>query len=430
MIVDARVPLHRLILSLSQALDHVDPDVASHQHRVAYIAVAMARQMPELRSQILDVFYASALHDIGLITPENRVRALAHGDLEGLDWHGAVGCELLRPIPMFARAARIIRHHHVEWQDGRGAEVDGDAVPLACHVLALADRVERAIDREQPVVEQAEPIRQLVDRCSGRIHHPDAVAALQAVSAPEAFWLDVLSPRLYSVLLRMVDWPVLTVDADAIQRIAEIFARIVDAMSRWTATHTAGVAATAVALAKALHFPEREQRAMRAAGYLHDLGKLAIPTAVLDKPGKLDAREWAAMRSHTYHTFRILDTIDGLGQINEWASFHHERLDGKGYPFRHDARHLTLGSRILAVADVFSALAEDRPYRAGMSQSEALAILDKMVASGALDGDVVAAARREADAINASRRQEQATYAQRQQALFDSLAQLRQPVAR
>ena len=129
------------------------------------------------------------------------------------------------------------------------------------------------------------------------------------------------------------DWPTLTIDEVTLGPIAEVFARIVDSASPWTAVHSAGVAATAVALAERLNFSPRELHLMRAAGYLHDLGKLSTPTQILDKPGKLTENEYAAVRAHTYHTYRILDTIGGMPQICEWAAFHHERLDGNGYPF-------------------------------------------------------------------------------------------------
>ena len=111
---------------------------------------------------------------------------------------------------------------------------------------------------------------------------------------------------------------------------------------------------------------------MRAAGYLHDLGKIAVPSRILDKPAPPSQHEWAVLREHTYHTFRVLDTIGGMPQISEWAAFHHERLDGTGYPFGHEGKDLTLGARIMAVADIFTAVTEDRPYRAALCEEDAM----------------------------------------------------------
>ncbi|MGD8451521.1 MAG: HD domain-containing protein [Phycisphaerae bacterium] len=410
MIINPQVPLHRLILSLSEALDYVHPLVADHQQRTAYIAIAIARRMGITGPELYDLFQAAALHDIGLIGHENRIRAVHLRQLEGVSWHGELGYELLKDNPLFARAAEIIRHHHVRWANGQGTDNLGVGVPIASHILVLADHVERAIDRDTSVLQQAPRIISETAARAGIEFHSDCVDAFCEVAAAEAFWLDAASPRIYALLLHQADWPVLTIDEVAIRPIAEVFARVVDAASPWTAVHSAGVTATAVALSERLNFSPREQHLMRAAGYLHDLGKLAVPSKILDKPGRLTPEEYAIVKSHTYYTFRILDTIGGMPQICEWAAFHHERLDGKGYPFRHAGRELTLGSRIMAVADVFTALTEDRPYRDGLSSEAALAMLTRMADAGALDADVIAALHRDHDDINALRRQEQAAY--------------------
>ena len=101
------------------------------------------------------------------------------------------------------------------------------------------------------------------------------------------------------------------------------------------------------------------------AGNFHDLGKLVIPNSILEKPGKLNDEEFALMKQHTYFTYSILTTIGGIQEIAEWAAFHHERLDGNGYPFHLNASKLSTGARIMAVADIVTTLAEDRPLPAG-----------------------------------------------------------------
>jgi response regulator RpfG family c-di-GMP phosphodiesterase len=146
MIISSRIPLHRLILSLSDALDVVHRDIADHQQRVAYIAISIAREMGMKEEEILDVFLAAALHDIGLITVENKMLVTC-GKLERVRWHSEAGYEVLHEHRLFSRAAEAIRHHHIAWADGRGAESGDHAVPFASHIIALADAVERAIDR-------------------------------------------------------------------------------------------------------------------------------------------------------------------------------------------------------------------------------------------------------------------------------------------
>jgi HD-GYP domain-containing protein (c-di-GMP phosphodiesterase class II) len=142
---------------------------------------------------------------------------------------------------------------------------------------------------------------------------------------------------------------------------------------------------------------------MRIAGFLHDLGKLAVPTEILEKPGKLTPEEFTVIRSHTYYTYRILDTLDDFDTINTWGAFHHERLNGKGYPFHHTGDVLSLGSRIMCVADVFTAITENRPYRAGMSLSDALTVLRTMAGSNSLDPEIVSLLTNNTSDINTAR---------------------------
>nr|WP_315904976.1 HD domain-containing phosphohydrolase [Vibrio fluvialis] len=128
---------------------------------------------------------------------------------------------------------------------------------------------------------------------------------------------------------------------------------------------------------------------MKLPGLLHDLGKLNIPDDILDKPGPLDEYERAVMSRHSYETYEILRNIEGLGEVARWAAFHHEGINGVGYPFHPRERELSTEARIIAVADVFQALVQDRPYREGMSQDGVLTLLSGMVDAGKLDSGIV-----------------------------------------
>jgi len=128
---------------------------------------------------------------------------------------------------------------------------------------------------------------------------------------------------------------------------------------------------------------------MELAGYFHDIGKLGVPNAILEKPGKLTKDEFAVMKKHTYFTYTVLTSIGGLDQIAEWAAFHHEKLDGTGYPFHVSGERLNTGARIMAVADIFTALAEDRPYRPGMQREDVVRIIDRMANENAIDRRIV-----------------------------------------
>lgn len=153
--------------------------------------------------------------------------------------------------------------------------------------------------------------------------------------------------------------------------------------------HSAGVAASARAIASISGMTGDECKEITIAGYLHDIGKLRVPNSILDKPGKLSEEEFNIIKEHPYYTRWILKDIEGFEQIANWAGYHHEKLNGKGYPFHFGADWLDKGSRILAVADIFSAITEVRPYRTGMNREQAMSVMWSDVENGTLDRDLV-----------------------------------------
>jgi putative nucleotidyltransferase with HDIG domain len=155
------------------------------------------------------------------------------------------------------------------------------------------------------------------------------------------------------------------------------FAEVVDAKSPFTYRHSTGVADAAVAMARTLGLVEEPVTMIRWAALLHDIGKLSVPNSILEKPAKLEPEEWAVVKRHPYYSYEVLRRIPGFNQLSEVAASHHERLDGKGYFRSYGAQQLDLPSRILAVADVYDALAAKRPYRDALPLETVLGIMKK-----------------------------------------------------
>jgi HD-GYP domain-containing protein (c-di-GMP phosphodiesterase class II) len=143
-----------------------------------------------------------------------------------------------------------------------------------------------------------------------------------------------------------------------------------------TEGHTRRVALLAVQVGEALGLPAARLRTLAVGGLLHDMGKLAVPTAVLTKPGPLDDDEFAEIRKHPAAGVRLLEELGGFGAgVRRLVHDHHERLDGSGYPRGLAAGDLDLETRILAVCDVYDALVSERVYRAAWTVDRALALL-------------------------------------------------------
>jgi putative nucleotidyltransferase with HDIG domain len=171
-----------------------------------------------------------------------------------------------------------------------------------------------------------------------------------------------------------------------IDHICEAFSDVVDAKSPYTFRHSLGVTDAAVGIAQRLGLSSERIDFVRRAALLHDIGKLSVSNSILDKPGKLNPEEWEAMRDHPVQTRKILERVGAFQELAVVAGQHHEKLDGTGYPNRTMGEDLSIEARIIAVADVYGALSEDRPYRAGLPIEKIVGIM-KSDMPHKLDGD-------------------------------------------
>ena len=397
-----RIRLFDMICALSTALDLLDPALGSHQKRTCLIAAQIARNMPLSEADYQDVFGAAIFHDIGAIGLHDRLAML---DFEENDahTHAHLGSILLSRFPGFHRYAPLVRCHHVQWKYGEGDYHDGEPVPLMSHLIYLADRIEVLAQGQDNILGKVPEIIEHICDASGRKFHPIFVEAFCKTAKQESFWLDIFSKNLDRILMDLAPFDNIDLDMNQMLQFAQFFALVIDSRSHFTATHSAGVAITAETIARCLGMSAHECIKMRMAGYLHDLGKLAIPNEFIERHGKLTEAEMALVRSHSYLTLDILSSIKGLEDVAEWAACHHERLDGSGYPYHRTAAELSLGARIMAVADVYTALTEDRPYRPGMNPEQVLSFLDEQKTQGKLDGMVIDTLRHNLNLIEAAR---------------------------
>jgi HD-GYP domain-containing protein (c-di-GMP phosphodiesterase class II) len=164
---------------------------------------------------------------------------------------------------------------------------------------------------------------------------------------------------------------------------------MVDAKSHFTKQHSEGVACLARYLGELFGLTEHVCDKLEIAGLLHDLGKLRVPDYILDKPGGYNESDFLIMQRHSYDTYDILKNIQGFEEISLWASQHHERVDGSGYPYHLSNERLSLEARIIALADVFQSLAQNRPHRGKLSVDKILGVLKQQMHDDKLDKGVV-----------------------------------------
>lgn len=180
----------------------------------------------------------------------------------------------------------------------------------------------------------------------------------------------------------LVSFRHLTQDLDDAERILLAIARTVEARDEGTGEHCDRLSNLAAQLGERLGLGEVEVKALRRAGYLHDIGKIAIPDTVLLKPGALTDEEWAIMRSHVEIGVNICSPLRTLRPVLPIIRHHHEKRDGSGYPDGLKGEEIPLLARVFQLADVFDALTHPRPYRQPVSPCEALDIMRKETQRG------------------------------------------------
>jgi len=176
----------------------------------------------------------------------------------------------------------------------------------------------------------------------------------------------------------------------SIENVLYSLANAIEAKDAYTQGHVERVSTLALAIGRKMALNERELEALKIGGILHDIGKIAVPRDILNKPGSLDADEWRIMQTHTEVGFNIcLPLKHNLGAALSVIRHHHERLDGSGYPDRLRGEEIPLVARIMAVVDYYDALKTNRPYRKRMQSSQADEILTAEARKGKLDVRVV-----------------------------------------
>jgi putative two-component system response regulator len=173
------------------------------------------------------------------------------------------------------------------------------------------------------------------------------------------------------------------------QTVVFAFARAVDAKSPYTQGHAERVTAYALMIAERMGLDSREKAILRHGSLLHDVGKICIPDAILDKPGKLTSEEVAIIEQHPARGVSIVEPLQSMSEVIPLIRWHHERCDGRGYPEGLRGAEIPLLVRILSTADIYDALSSKRPYRDAIPHRECIRLLHENALNGGLEPDLV-----------------------------------------
>jgi HD-GYP domain-containing protein (c-di-GMP phosphodiesterase class II) len=360
---------------------------SNHSRRVSLLAVRLGEQLALPPEDMFDLYAAAMMHDNGITTSVyNKINNGKASSLEKSISHCLTGEANLKSFPFVVPRNGVILYHH-ESYDGSGYfGVSGDNIPLLAHIIHLADIVEimynKGIDRHS--------IADRIAKWKGVQFSPVLCEAFAALNANISFWLSLDNRFIPGQLAQSVPCYPMDLSLQELIPIAGIISKLIDEKSPFTGRHSQGIAEKSAIMACFYNFDEDRSAKLVMAAHLHDAGKLAVPNEVLDKPDKLTPEEFDLVRPHTFYTRRMLETIAGLEDVTEWASNHHEKLDGSGYPYGLSEKDLCFESRLMACIDIYQALTEERPYRKPLAHSEVSRIMFDMAQRQAISRDIAA----------------------------------------
>jgi HD-GYP domain-containing protein (c-di-GMP phosphodiesterase class II) len=381
--------MDKLIQAIAEALDIVEGELLGasthHGKRIAVLCSAMGRRLGMDRAQLTALSSCALLHD-------NALTEYIRSELENgvhdpaMKLHCEYGQRNAGTLGFETDMGDFILYHH-ERADGSGpyGKIAGE-YSLGAELIGIADAADVFWHLQRVFPEELPLIRSWLAR-DGKFR-PAATELL----------LDVLDAGMFDALKdpRIIDSaeetiPAWNMDGDnpAIFEMASFIGHIIDYKSAFTRRHSMGIVDKARTMGAYYGYdPPLLARLCLAAG-LHDIGKLAVPTAILEKTDKLNAEEYLAIMEHVRKTAELLRNIDGFEDIRAWASNHHEKLDGSGYPLGKKAEELDFNSRLMACLDIYQAVSEERPYHPARDHRDTMEILYDMAGKGALDSKIV-----------------------------------------
>ncbi len=380
--------LGNLLASFSLALDLQENRQLMHHRRTAYIAVRIGEILGIGDESLQNLFYGAMLHDIG------NTECSGSTDFNPSDYweHPVRGADLICSLPYLQPAGDLIRNHH-ERIDGQGFPrgLSETEIPIGSQVIAVADALEQTLSFSDRVGSAGAQVlmEQRLDLGAGTEFALELRDAAKSLFKITSFWLDLEEQNIGRVINRLVVRFDQKITGSDLNQIGEVFAQLIDGKSAYTANHSKEVANYSARIGQAMGLAEGKILQLYTAGLLHDLGKLGVPNAILNKPGPLNWDEMEVIKAHPYYTEMILRDIQGLEDVAAWAAMHHEKINGSGYHSACQGGEIPLEARIIAVGDAYQAMIADRPYRKGLPPEQAFGLLDEGIRCGYWDGAVV-----------------------------------------
>ncbi|GFP74060.1 HD-GYP domain-containing protein [Clostridium fungisolvens] len=389
--------LNEFLMAVSFTLDFVEMDIlgvtSNHGKRTAYISFRIAKELGLGFKELHDIVALAMLHDNGVSEKSLhdrylKVDSINVRSLERVKEHCTIGEENVSKYPFLTDVKDVIKYHHENY-DGTGYfNLKFEEIPLMSQIIHMADVLESNFHFENNDHEMQNRAVELINKQRNKMFSSRLVDIFNNFAVDEEFWRNLKDKYIHKVLKEDVPQYSMEISFEEIRKITDVFSKIIDSKSEFTQRHSSDLSEKAAVMADYYKMNVDEKMKLIIAADLHDIGKLAVPNNILDSPNKLTIEEFDVIKKHSYFTRLALQEIKGFEDITEWASNHHEKLNGQGYPLGKVADELDFNSRLIACLDIYEALTEERPYRKALEHKEAMDILNGMKDAGFIDAQI------------------------------------------
>ena len=370
--------------------NYIDPRLMEHGSHVAYIISRMLKDTGQYsQKELRDICFLAQLHDIGAYKTEEISRMLQF-ETNNIWNHSFYGYLFIRYFSPLKELAPAVLLHHITWNFLEKEEEPSTKLKDLSQILHIADRIDVAMSLEKRSWSEVLPA---LIRDSNNVFAPHIIDLAAKLDFQESIDMEWRRDSDYYSFLTSIP-----LSEEETTDYLKMLVFIIDFRSHHTVTHTITTTSISYELGKLLSLDEHRLNLVLCGSLLHDLGKIAIPVEILEYPGKLNHQSMNIMRTHVNFTEKIFGgSIDQT--IERIALRHHEKLNGGGYPLKLKAEDLTMEERLVAIADIISALTGARSYKSSFSTDHILSILTKMKLESLLDPDILDLAMRHLDEI-------------------------------
>ncbi|TLP36327.1 HD domain-containing phosphohydrolase [Arcobacter arenosus] len=367
--------LNNFLLSISLVLDLVEKDLKNtkknHSRRIAFISLKLGERFQLSPQEMADLCAYCLLHNVAL-------KKINEYDKEYFN----LAQNLADKLPFLCKYDDVLKYHQEHYDGSSFFGLKENEIPFLSQIISFSHIIDTNFDFLDENVQLKKDIKNFIEENEDKLFSKDISDMFLDISSTVDFWLDIQNENdiLFFIFSTLYDFT-----------IEPTFEEVLDITSTFTILNeeNENILDKCSKMADFYNFEHKDKQTFLIAASLYNIGKLAIPSKILNKPGNLNESEFEIMKTYPYYTKKILTNLMGFNDISNWASRAQERVDGKGYPYKLSGKDLSLKDRLMAVLNVYQSLTTKKSYRDKYNHKEAINIMLELSEEGTLDKTIV-----------------------------------------